>query len=214
MTAHPQPDRGWHDDDERNVRYYSDLVARHGLDVKSLDWGSRASQQLRFRVLAKVAPLGGMRILDVGCGLADLHAWFREHGMAVDYTGLDITPAMIAAARERFPNDRFVDGDLLQMDAAQLGEFDFVLSSGIFTHRQARPQEFLEAMVARMFAVAKKGVAFNSLSAWAADSAAGEFYADPLATLRFCRTLTPWTTLRHDYHARDFTVYLYRDRNA
>jgi hypothetical protein len=42
----------------------------------------------------------------------------------------------------------------------------------------------------------------------------GEFYADPVEIVRFCRSLTPWVVLRHDYLAHDFTVYLYRDRPA
>ena len=40
----------------------------------------------------------------------------------------------------------------------------------------------------------------------------GEFYTDPLQTLAFCRTLTPWVTLRHDYHSRDFTIYMRKDQ--
>src|SRR5947209_1865791 len=119
MNARPGPEpTRWRADDERNVRYYSDLVARHGLDVKALDWGSRASQEVRFRVLAEavgnVAALAGTRILDVGCGLGDLHAWLQAAGIAADYTGLDITPAMVTAARARFPSVRFLEGNLLQ----------------------------------------------------------------------------------------------------
>jgi hypothetical protein len=53
-------------------------------------------------------------------------------------------------------------------------------------------------------------VAFNSLSAWATDQEAGEFYADPLRVVDFCRRITPRVVLRHDYHPRDFTVYLYK----
>jgi hypothetical protein len=34
--------------------------------------------------------------------------------------------------------------------------------------------------------------------------------AESLLTLNSCRQLTPWVALRHDYHPRDFTVYLYK----
>jgi hypothetical protein len=53
-------------------------------------------------------------------------------------------------------------------------------------------------------------LAFNSLSNWANDQEANEFYADPVQVLNFCRELTPWVVLRHDYHPRDFTVYMYK----
>jgi len=61
-----------------------------------------------------------------------------------------------------------------------------------------------------MFSLATSAVAFNTLSTWAQDQEAGEFYADPLKVVEFCRTLTPWVVMRHDYHPRDFTVYLYK----
>jgi len=62
-----------------------------------------------------------------------------------------------------------------------------------------------------MYALATTAVAFNSLSAWAPDQEAGEFYADPLQVVDLCRRLTPWVVLRHDYHPRDFTVYMYKN---
>jgi len=69
----------------------------------------------------------------------------------------------------------------------------------------------MKNLVERMFSLCTSAVAFNSLSAWCADKDEGEFYADPFRTVNFCRELTPWVSLRHDYHSRDFTVYLYKN---
>ena len=66
--------------------------------------------------------------------------------------------------------------------------------------------------VLAVYEAAGEAVAFNSLSAWADDPEAGEYYADPLEVTAFCRTLTPWVAMRHDYHGRDFTCYLYKNR--
>ena len=204
----------WRDDDERNLRYYADLVHKHGTDVRSLDWGSRESQFLRFAVLAGVGRLHGATVLDVGCGLGDLLLWLRDAGVAVDYTGLDLTPPMVEVARRRFPGERFEVGSLLDAGERLRPSYDFVFASGIFTHRQRDAADFLRATVGAMFRRCTKAVAFNSLSGWATQKDAGEFYADPPETLAFCRTLTPWVALRHDYHPRDFTIYLYRERHA
>jgi hypothetical protein len=68
----------------------------------------------------------------------------------------------------------------------------------------------MQQLIERMYDLATKAVAFNSLSAWATDQEASEFYADPLRVVEFCRRLTPRVVLRHDYHSRDFTVYLYK----
>lgn len=205
---------GWADDDARNVALYTRLRGEHGDDVRALNWGSRGSQRRRFQVLAEVGDLDGASLLDVGCGLGDLKSWLAEAGHRVSYTGIDLTGAMVDGARERHPDGDFRLGNLL--DDAGIGpdSFDYVLSSGIFYFRQDRPQAFLEAMVARMAQVARLGVSFNTLSAWADRREGDEFQADPLATLDFCRRISRRVVLRHDYHPGDFTVYLYPGAGA
>ena len=90
-------------------------------------------------------------------------------------------------------------------------KYDFVVSSGIFAHRHHEPREFLLETAAAMFARCAKAVAFNTLSKWAERRDVGEFHADPADVLNCMRRLTPRVALRHDYHPRDFTVYLYRE---
>jgi len=92
--------------------------------------------------------------------------------------------------------------------------FDLVTANGIFYLLGDEAWPTMQEIVRRMYAVAEHAVAFNSLSSWAEDKEAGEFYADPAEVLQFCRTLTPWVVLRHDYHPRDFTVYMYKTAKA
>ncbi|MCW5300589.1 GNAT family N-acetyltransferase [Herbaspirillum lusitanum] len=209
----PDDDRqAWRQDDQLNIDYYAAQAKLYGVDSRSLNWGSRQSQQLRFRVLTEVAPLVGRRILDVGCGLGDLYDWLLTQDVAVEYAGVDIVPKFISMAQERFGAQYFSVRNLLD-EANDIAPADIVVASGIFAKRQGNPMGFLQTMVTAMFARAGVAVAFNSLSSAAKNKEAGEFYADPVETFRFCRTLTPWVSLRQDYHANDFTIYLYKDRN-
>jgi len=76
-------------------------------------------------VVELLAPRGGERILDLGCGPGQLTHKISESG--ADVVGLDSSPSMIGQARQNFPNLRFV----LQ-DAASLtfdNEFDAVFSN-------------------------------------------------------------------------------------
>jgi SAM-dependent methyltransferase len=196
-------------DDLANIRLFGSLVSRHGCSVEFLNWGSERSQHLRFEILAAIAPLAGMRILDVGCGLGDFYFWLKASGITVDYTGIDITPAMIESASKRIPDSRLSNHTIFE--EAALGEkYDYVFSSGIFYLRQHEPVMYLQDSVRTMFEIAGKGVAFNSLSTWIPKQDEGEFYAEPWETLEFCRTLTPRVALRHDYHPGDFSIYLLR----
>jgi SAM-dependent methyltransferase len=199
----------WPEDNERNIRYYTELVEKYGADVQALDWGSEQSQRLRFQMLALVGNLDGSRVLDVGCGIGDFFGWLRDCGKSIEYTGVDITPRMIEVARQRFPDARFEVTNLLETRGEEAC-FDFVFSSGIFYLRRNEPFEYLKTMVSALYERCRQAVAFNSLSSWASSKAAGEFYADPLETVAFCRTLTPWVVLRHDYHPGDFTIYMYK----
>jgi SAM-dependent methyltransferase len=199
----------WLTDNERNIRLYSELVRKHGNDVRSLGWSSRESQARRFAVFAEIGKLKGASVLDVGCGLGDLYGWMKKKRLDVRYTGIDLTPEMIKVAQRRFPAAQFRVRDLLDA-SLPLARHDYVLSSGIFTHRSRVPFDFLTAAIQRMFDLSRHAVAFNCLSAWAKTKEPGEFHADPLKVLSFCRKLTPRVVLRHDYHPRDFTIYLYR----
>jgi len=198
-------------DDERNSTFYQTLLARHGDSHQSLNWGSAQSQQQRFKVLAEVGIDAGESVLDVGCGLGDFYGWLQNHYPGVHYTGIDLTPAMIERAKERFPEVQFFEGTILELSTLVEERFDHIMASGIFYLRQHDPDKYFQRTVRTMFDHAQKSIAVNTLSAWAQTKVGGEFYADPLRALDFCHSLTSRVVLRHDYHPTDFTVYLYKE---
>lgn len=197
-------------EESRIIDFYSDLLNRHGISPRSLDWGSKESQNARFDILTAIARLDGENpsVLDVGCGLADLWAYFNARGIPVQYEGWDLTPAMIQAAQSRFPDLRLFAGNILEQEIGRT--FDYVFASGIFYLRQEDPYRFLEAMMSRLYALCRRGVALNLLSQVADRKDAGEFYADPAKVVQMTLAITPKMTLRHEYFKNDFTVYLYR----
>ncbi|MBV9862381.1 MAG: class I SAM-dependent methyltransferase [Alphaproteobacteria bacterium] len=191
---------------------YDGLVARWGHDPRACDYGRAESQRAKFVVLAEAMPLAGKRVLDIGCGFADFADHLAATAPGIAYRGIDISEAMVAAARRRRPDLDLRRLDILTEEPG--GAFDLVTANGIFYLLGAGAEGVMQQLIARMFALCREAVAFTSLSAWAADREPGEFYADPAATLSFCRSLTPHLVLRHDYHARDFAVYLYRERRV
>ena len=198
---------GWNADSERSVALYTKLVNTFGDDVRALNWGSKQSQERRFEVLSEVGQLEGKSMLDIGCGTGDLYRWLTERAISISYAGVDITPAMIETARKRFPGVRFELADVLQ---SPLRGYDYVFASGIFTYRKNDAMGYVQAMVRRMFEMCAVACAFNCLSRWGSNHGPEEFFADPVELLGFCKTLTERLVLRHDYHPRDFTVYLYK----
>lgn len=196
-------------EDDHIIAFYDRLVRRFGTHPNALDWGSRISQETRFAVLAEVGDLSERRVLDVGCGLADLYAYLAANGIAVRYTGYDTAPQMLDSAQRRFPDLTMhaVDVARHHVPAAQ---FDYVVASGLFNLRREGAYGYVAAMVEQMYRVCRRGVAFNSLSSRADGLEGGHFLADPSAVLDICLDIAPRCVLRHDYLPHDFTVYLYK----
>jgi SAM-dependent methyltransferase len=184
-------------------RHYQPRVAEHGGTFRAVDWGSEKSQTARFRVLLEATDFRSARILDVGCGVGHLVDHLAKEKFDGAYLGVDLVPEMVAAARRRHCHSEFREGG---PEAGPEYHADLVVGSGLFTFAdQAR----LERTVVTMFHRARRVVAFNTLSTWADSQEDGEFYADPMRVIEFCRTLTNRVVLRHDYMPHDFTIYLY-----
>lgn len=201
----------WQDDTAATRAFFTATDKQFGIDVRAVNWGSRASQIRRFEVLAAIGSVGSDSVLDVGCGQGDFFEWLRKAGFGGEYAGIDITPRMIQTARGRFPDAMFREVDLLDGGAHRDLQRDWVFASGIFYLRRHEPLQYLKSMVREMFGLANKGLAFNSLSLWSSNKAEGEFFADPLQVLAFCHSMTPRVVLRHDYHPGDFTIYMFKE---
>lgn len=204
-------------EDRRIARFYAQRLARFGPDHRALHWSSPTAQTDRFARLAAIGLGSGDSLLDVGCGLGDFLGWLAARGVMPVYTGLDMTPQMVAAAGQRHPPDRFPGARFLVgnlMDPAlplAPRSFDWVVASGIFACRTADPQAYMRAGIARMMALAGRGVAFNAQSTRAPNRGAWRlFHADPEATLAWCQS-RGWSCLMvHDAWETDFTVCLWR----
>lgn len=63
------------------------------------------------------------RILDIACGPGNLLGFILKDIIEADITGIDLSPAMLAIARERFPEGEFLGLDMRDIDSL-LGPFD------------------------------------------------------------------------------------------
>lgn len=63
-----------------------------------------------------VLAAGGGPALDVGCGAGPGTAYLHERGL--DVRGVDLTPGMLAIARDSYPHLRFDEGTMTALDVA------------------------------------------------------------------------------------------------
>ena len=198
-------------DRDRIVDRYNQRLARFGHDPRTLASGPADRHALRFAVLKEAGIESGMSVLDVGCGFADFYGWLRQQGMDVRYTGVDINPALVEIAKQNHPDASFVVADLQVEDLK--ARFDFVVSSSAFNLALdgGDNYDFVADMLARAYAIADRGVAFDFLSSYVDFTGDGAFHYQPERVFELAKRLTKRVALRHDYPLYEFCVYLYPD---
>lgn len=76
-------------------------------------------------------PKADMRMLDVGCGPANVRAYLPE----LDYTGIDLNPEHIAYARRQYPGrGRFIVGNAVDDLGQEEKTFDLINVSALLHH--------------------------------------------------------------------------------
>ena len=87
---------------------------------------------LRIYLDEYVKPVAGEKVLDIGCGPADVLDYLPK----VDYTGVDISPEYIASAQKRLGDRaRFICSDVASFVLEkEQGTFDLVLATGVVHH--------------------------------------------------------------------------------
>jgi methyltransferase family protein len=197
------------------------LIA-HGDRPEGVGWPVAKDAPTRYRVMLEaIRPEHRQRVslLDFGCGLSHLYEYIRREGLTgIGYSGLDISPRFLELSRQKYPEVTYYAIDVLKDDSS-LPEFDYIIMNGIFNSRvrmsQAEMFEFVKALVARLFAHARYGIAFNVMSKqveWERDDLF-HLPMDELASF-LARNISRHFVIRHDYGLYEYATYVYRDATA
>lgn len=178
-------------------------------DCARVDTSAR-SQRWRFQMFAMAAgDLEGRSVLDVGCGVGDFHAYLRALAPTATYRGIDISPAMVARSRERFPGVDFDVVDLLEGPPQRA--WDFVAAFGVFNVRVPGADALLPRLLRRQFECARVAAHVSLLTSHFQGFDEHALHWSPLDVLELALSITPYVNVRHDYLPHDFSVTLYRE---
>jgi SAM-dependent methyltransferase len=121
-----------------------------------------ATRSRRVFVADFIRGRAGDRVLDVGCGPADLLAFLPP---GVIYTGYDLNPRYIELARRRYgERGRFLVGRAATLDDGELGgPFDRVLLVALLHHLEDDEARMLLAQAARLLAPDGVVVTFDNV---------------------------------------------------
>ena len=124
---------------EETFRLYSDLSWLWPM------WGDAATEYAHYcdhvtSLVRRYAERPARTLLDIGCGGGKNVLNLKRH---FDVTGLDLSPAMLAQARERNPECDFVQGDMRSFRLDRT--FDAVLVDDAISHMSCRA-DFVAAL--------------------------------------------------------------------
>ncbi len=192
--------------------YYSEKLAQFGETPRGVDWNGEESQALRFEQLSKILTRveDGGSINDLGCGYGAYFEYLEKRRIHLNYTGIDVSEDMVAAARRRHggaENPRFVCAALPDQVS------DYGVASGIFNVRLGRSDAdwlaYLQATLDVLDRTSSMGFAFNCLTSYSDADKMRDYlyYADPCAVFDYCkRRYSRHVALLHDYGLHEFTI--------
>jgi SAM-dependent methyltransferase len=200
------------------VAHYEDCLARHGDTHQGVDWPRLEDVETRYRVMLDVIRPDppDPSILDFGCGAGHLYEFLQRNPArsAIHYTGLDLSSRFIDLCRSKHPAVEFLVADVIKDGIEGLPRSDYVIANGVFTEKRGLSFDamlgYLEALVPRLFELARVGIAFNVMSKqvdWERD----DLFHLPMDTLAefLTRRVTRQFAIRHDYGLYEYTVYAY-----
>ncbi|MFF2698594.1 class I SAM-dependent methyltransferase [Streptomyces cyaneofuscatus] len=105
-------------DFQRTTRDSYDAIAPAYADFSRGELAAKPLERGLLSVFAELAAAGGggLPVADVGCGTGRVTAHLSELGLGLDVFGIDLSPQMLAVARQDHPGLRFEEGSMLGLD--------------------------------------------------------------------------------------------------
>lgn len=143
---------------------YRARIQSHGEGEGALGWRESTSQH-RYRAVSRlVSNLGPNSILDIGTGYGFLLNELRKNGWSGFFTGLDVLPEFISAARIRYQSDDRVDFHVSEeLYSFERYTADFSVALGLLNHVSTADLSFRLDFLDRIANISKIGFVVDFL---------------------------------------------------
>lgn len=191
--------------------YYTEKLREFGAQPRGVDWNGADGQTLRFLQLCRLLEDQGVfTVADFGCGYGALLEFLRTRYSDFQYVGIDISEAMVNAARQLHDGK---SGATFVVGVEPTERVDFSVASGIFNVRLNNEREAWDAYIGntleRMDHFSSRGFAFNCLTSYSDPEYMRDdlHYVDPCRIFDLCkRKFSRNVALLHDYGLYEFTI--------
>ena len=192
------------------VKIYDDAVAKGSNEHERVCWYNPTRQYDRFEelcVLIGDVTRPNLRILDVGCGNAEFLKMLNSRGFCGSYHGIDLHAGLIAEAKQRFPEAKLEQRDLLTDPPDPV---DIAVMSGIFNVEVGQSLDYVNTVISAAFSIVREKVIFNAISTYVNRRDASMYYFDPADAIALAAKLSRRFELRHGFLPFNYTVCIHR----
>jgi len=92
---------------------------------------SRSRAWPEFRFFLRFIP-EECKLIDLGCGNGRFYGFLQQEERDIDYTGIDFCPELLNIAREKYPQQDFLEQDISEFDVNR--RFDVAICIAAFHH--------------------------------------------------------------------------------
>ena len=194
---------------------YQRAVREHGAGFKATLWQTPERQKLRWDVFIDMCAdniFGHHTVLDVGCGDGGLLTHLQEEIGNPYYVGIDAIPEQIekAKADHTCNHSNFILGDFMDNPKLLSSIYtDWGMVSG--TLNNYRQSDAMQLMT-EVWMSCERGIVFNFLCEsydWEGTMTEGIYPHDPIAWIRWARSLCRRVEYRQDYlYGADGTIFM------
>jgi SAM-dependent methyltransferase len=201
----------------RIVEHYEDCFKKHGDSHLGVDWPKETDALLRYKIMMGVIPADKrVSLLDFGCGAAHLYDYILKNNFHnIDYTGIDLSSDFIGFCKKKYPDVKFICGDILD-DPGAIDKFDYIIMNGVFTEKRElsfdEMFDYFKKTIKTVFAKSNFGIAFNVMTKYV------DWERDDLFHLSFDllagflkKEVSLNYIIRNDYGLYEYTVYLFKE---
>lgn len=206
------------------IKHYEDCFDKYGDTPKGVDWTKEEQVDSRYKTMLDIIYYKErlfhlchtVSLLDYGCGLSHLYGYIKKNRIQnIDYTGLEISEIFFEQSLKKYPENKYILGDVLTNDIIIKENYDYIVMNGVFTEKRDLSYEamfeYFKRMIEKVYSYSNKGIAFNVMSKqvdWEIDYL---FHVpmDDMASF-LTRKISRNFIIRNDYGLYEYTVYLYK----
>ncbi|GFO80939.1 MAG: hypothetical protein A49_05660 [Methyloceanibacter sp.] len=200
---------------ERVRKQYRTAFHTHGRSNSAV-LTPKGRYEIRYRHMLAGVDLQNKRVLDFGCGLANLLVYLKSLGLDCEYTGADLLDTFIADNRNFFPEEKFVvieSADDLLLEGKH---YDVAVVCGVFNIMYSldfdKNFDFVQKTLERIWSITDSILAVDFLSTLVDFKVDDAFHVAPTNTLEFAQSkLSRFVRLDHNYLPYEYCLTVRKD---